>query len=179
MRTTAVSPSWAYFGLHTRLWELGAGGLLALCAAAPARLPRAVAAAGSWLGLSAILASAVVYDADTPFPGHAAGLPVLGALLVIAGGCSAVSVRCFTAARAASRDLGGRRLVRLVPVALAAAGARPRRAEPHGHTPPVPPSERGGAAARPGRRCAWWRIRCAFARRCGTGPGRRWGSASV
>ncbi len=51
-----------------RLWELGAGGLLALCAAAPARLPRAVAAAGSWLGLSAILASALVYDADTPFP---------------------------------------------------------------------------------------------------------------
>ncbi len=87
VRTTAVSPSWAYFGPHTRLWELGAGGLLALCAAAPARLPRSVAAAGSWLGLSAILASALVYDADTPFPGHAAGLPVLGALLVIAGGC--------------------------------------------------------------------------------------------
>ncbi len=63
------------------------------------------------------------------------------------GRLPAVSVRCLTAARAASRDLGGRRLVRLVPVALAAAGARPRRAEPHGHTPPVPPSERGGAAA--------------------------------
>ncbi|MFC7983682.1 acyltransferase family protein [Streptomyces sp. NPDC057336] len=85
--TTAGSPSWAYFGAHTRLWELGAGGLLAFCAGALARVPRPVAAAGSWLGLSAIVASAVVYDADTPFPGHHAGLPVLGTALVIAGGC--------------------------------------------------------------------------------------------
>lgn len=85
--TTAGSPSWAYFGAHTRLWELGAGGLLAFCTGALARVPRPVAAAGSWLGLSAIVASALVYDADTPFPGHSAGLPVLGTALVIAGGC--------------------------------------------------------------------------------------------
>jgi peptidoglycan/LPS O-acetylase OafA/YrhL len=84
---TAVSPSWAYFGPHTRLWELGAGSLLAFCAGTPARVPRSVSAALAWLGLSAIVASAVLYDADTPFPGHFALLPVLGTVLVIADGC--------------------------------------------------------------------------------------------
>ncbi|HEU5110943.1 MAG TPA: acyltransferase, partial [Micromonosporaceae bacterium] len=37
---TAASAPWAYFGAHTRAWELGAGALLAL--APVARLPRAV-----------------------------------------------------------------------------------------------------------------------------------------
>ncbi|MEU0805729.1 acyltransferase family protein [Streptomyces sp. NPDC005970] len=84
--TTGTSPSWAYFGLHTRWWELGAGGLLAFCPGALTRIPRVVSGAGAWLGLAAILAAAVLYDDDTPFPGHHALLPVLGAVLVIAGG---------------------------------------------------------------------------------------------
>ncbi|AEM85538.1 acyltransferase family protein [Streptomyces violaceusniger] len=87
VQVAETSPSWAYFGPHTRLWELGAGSLLAFGAGAPARLPRGVSAAGTWLGLSGIAASAVLYDDDTPFPGHFALLPVLGAALVIAGGC--------------------------------------------------------------------------------------------
>ncbi|MFE9680798.1 acyltransferase family protein [Streptomyces sp. NPDC006285] len=86
VRTIGTSPSWAYFGLHTRLWELGAGGLLAFCAGALTRVPRAVSGAGAWLGLSAIVASAALYDEHTPFPGHFALLPVLGAVLVIACG---------------------------------------------------------------------------------------------
>ncbi|MFE0801348.1 acyltransferase family protein [Streptomyces sp. NPDC058812] len=87
VKATTGAPSWAYFGPHTRLWELGAGGLLAFGAGALARVPRSVSRTGSWLGLSAIIASALLYDADTPFPGHFACLPVLGAVLVIAGGC--------------------------------------------------------------------------------------------
>ncbi|MFD0312765.1 acyltransferase family protein [Streptomyces flavalbus] len=87
VHTTAASPSWGYFGPHTRLWELGCGGLLACCAGALTRLPRSVAAACAWLGLAAIVASAVLYDDQTPFPGHHALLPVLGAALVIGGGC--------------------------------------------------------------------------------------------
>ncbi|MGC5038122.1 acyltransferase family protein [Streptomyces sp. DT190] len=97
--TTADSPSWAYFGPHTRLWELGCGGLLAFCATALTRLPRAVAAACAWLGPAAIVASALLYDDHTPFPGHHALLPVLGAVLVIGGGCR-------PARPAASRLLG-------------------------------------------------------------------------
>ena len=87
VRATETSPSWAYFGPHTRLWELGTGALLAFGAGALERLPRQLAATGALLGLSGIIAAATLYDADTPFPGHFALLPVLGAALVIAGGC--------------------------------------------------------------------------------------------
>ncbi|MEV5384459.1 acyltransferase family protein [Streptomyces sp. NPDC052721] len=86
VRAAETSPSWAYFGPHTRLWELGAGGLLAFSDRALRRVPRVVFAAGAWFGLSAIVASAVLYDDDTPFPGPYALLPVLGAALVIADG---------------------------------------------------------------------------------------------
>jgi peptidoglycan/LPS O-acetylase OafA/YrhL len=91
VRATETSPSWAYFGPHTRLWELGAGALLAFGAGALERLPRQLAVVCTWLGLVGILAAATLYDADTPFPGHFALLPVLGAALVIAGGCRAAS----------------------------------------------------------------------------------------
>ena len=91
VRATQTSPSWAYFGPHTRLWELGVGALLAFGAGTLERVPRQLAVAGVWLGLAAIAAAAVRYDADTPFPGHFALLPVLGAALVIAGGCRAPS----------------------------------------------------------------------------------------
>ncbi|MEO3749505.1 acyltransferase family protein [Streptomyces sp. B6B3] len=89
--TTEDSASWAYFGSHTRAWELGAGALLALCAARLTRLPAAVAATMTWTGLAAIVIAAVRYDDATPFPGHHALLPVLGAVLVLAGGCAATA----------------------------------------------------------------------------------------
>ncbi|MEU6553430.1 acyltransferase family protein [Streptomyces sp. NPDC046915] len=99
VRAAETSPSWAYFGPHTRLWELGAGSLLAFCAGAAARVPRPLSATGTWLGLACVVASAVLYDDATAFPGHFALLPVLGAALVIAGGCHA-------APSFASRSLG-------------------------------------------------------------------------
>ncbi|MFI5931310.1 acyltransferase family protein [Actinoplanes sp. NPDC051494] len=76
---TRENAGWAYFGAHTRAWELGVGALLALGAF---RLPRWCVPAG----LIAIAASAVLFTARTPFPGYAALLPVLGTAAVIAGG---------------------------------------------------------------------------------------------
>jgi Predicted acyltransferases len=73
----------AYFLPFTRAWQFGAGALLAFAPALPARAPAAVL---GWAGLAAILASAMLYSAATPFPGFAASLPVVGALAVIAGG---------------------------------------------------------------------------------------------
>ncbi|GAA3242030.1 acyltransferase family protein [Actinocorallia longicatena] len=81
---TGTSPPWAYFGTQARLWELGAGALLALTGTG--RLRGAAAAVVSWTGLAAIVLAAVVFDAGTAFPGHLASLPVLGAVLVVAGG---------------------------------------------------------------------------------------------
>ena len=84
---TSTDPAAAYFVTWTRLWELGAGGLLALAAPATRRWtqhrPAAanVVAASGW---ALILAAAVLYTRSTPFPGWQAALPVLGAALVIA-----------------------------------------------------------------------------------------------
>jgi hypothetical protein len=103
---TPVSAPWAYFGAHTRFWELGAGALLALLADRLRRLPAPLAAALSWIGLAAIALAAVRFDERTPFPGHHALLPVLGAVLVVAGGCRRTG-------RGAGLLLGRRPMVRI------------------------------------------------------------------
>jgi len=84
------SAPWAYYGLPSRAWELGAGALLACAAGRLARLPRWSLPLLGWGGLAVIAGSAVGYDADTGFPGIAALPPVLGAAAVIAAGCAAL-----------------------------------------------------------------------------------------
>ncbi|GIG28895.1 acyltransferase family protein [Cellulomonas marina] len=90
----------AYFSLHTRAWELGVGGLLALGAGALARagtragtsdgrVAAATALASTvlgWAGLVGVVAAGVTYTDRTPFPGTAALLPVLATAAVIAAG---------------------------------------------------------------------------------------------
>jgi len=84
-RDTTTDPARAYFVTPTRMWELALGGLVALVAVRGFRLvPPAARASLAWLGIAAIIASAVLYDAATPFPGIAALLPTLGAAAVIA-----------------------------------------------------------------------------------------------
>jgi peptidoglycan/LPS O-acetylase OafA/YrhL len=83
---TAGHPRAAYYLMPSRAWELGLGGLLALLL--PGRRDSAPLA-GHVLGLAglvAIVASALVFNEHTPFPGFAALAPVLGAVAVIAGG---------------------------------------------------------------------------------------------
>ena len=87
IRYTGQSAVWAYFGAPTRVWELGAGALLALSVALLSQLPGALAVPLRWLGITAILYSAYQFNGTTPFPGYHALLPVGGALAVIAGGC--------------------------------------------------------------------------------------------
>jgi peptidoglycan/LPS O-acetylase OafA/YrhL len=82
---TTADPAAAYFVTPTRAWELGAGALLALAAPFD-RSPAAVRSVLSWVGLAAIAVAAVTYSGATPFPGHAALLPVLGTLAVIRAG---------------------------------------------------------------------------------------------
>ncbi len=87
-QTTSAAP-WAYFGSHTRAWELGIGALVAIGAGVLARTPKLLGAVLTWGGLVAVVASAVLYDKSTAFPGYAALLPVLGTAAVIAGGTAA------------------------------------------------------------------------------------------
>ena len=83
---TASNPAAAYFVTPTRAWEFGAGGLLALLGGRAWRLPDAARAALSWAGLLAVLYASIFYSTDTPFPGSAALVPVLGTLAIILAG---------------------------------------------------------------------------------------------
>ena len=86
---TDRSAPWAYFGGHTRAWELALGALVALGAPAFERMGRALSSQLGWLGLAGIAVAALVFGDATPYPGLAALLPVLGAACVVAGGCAA------------------------------------------------------------------------------------------
>ena len=78
----------AYDSTLTRVWELAAGGLVALGAKWFGRLSPAMAGAMTWAGMAGILVSAVAYSTNTTYPGIAVALPVLSTVLVIAGGTS-------------------------------------------------------------------------------------------
>ena len=82
---TPRMPSASFYLLPTRIWELGAGSLLAL-GLVPAAAPRALREAVGVLGLAAVLAPVFLYDSRTIFPGLAALPPVLGATALIWAG---------------------------------------------------------------------------------------------
>jgi peptidoglycan/LPS O-acetylase OafA/YrhL len=94
---THRSAPWAYFGTHTRAWELAAGALLAVNAERIARLPRRLARVLGWAGLIAILLAAVLYTDRTAYPGLFVVLPAAGAAAVIAGANDALASRPMTA----------------------------------------------------------------------------------
>jgi peptidoglycan/LPS O-acetylase OafA/YrhL len=98
---TDVAPSWAFYSLPTRAWELGLGGLLALFGPTLARLPGRLVGLVGWVGLAYIAAAISLFDASLPFPSWTAALPALGAAAVIAGG---------------SRPLGPGRLLAIAPM---------------------------------------------------------------
>ncbi|MFB7894110.1 acyltransferase family protein [Microbacterium sp. NPDC056044] len=88
---TATNPPFAYFITPTRAWEFAAGGLVALLPA-PRRgspgsrknnTPWSPYRLLSWLALAAVLGSALLFTADTPFPGWIALLPVLGTAFLL------------------------------------------------------------------------------------------------
>ena len=83
---TGSDPTTAYFSPFTRAWELGIGALVAMFAVSIGRIAESFRTIASWVGLGAIVASAVVFDGTTAFPGSAAILPVGGCALVLAGG---------------------------------------------------------------------------------------------
>jgi peptidoglycan/LPS O-acetylase OafA/YrhL len=78
------NPTGAYFSTFTRIWELGVGSLLSICAPLLARIPRTVRPALSYIGLTGAVASLFVINPDSAFPGPWAALPVLSTALVVA-----------------------------------------------------------------------------------------------
>ena len=93
---TDVAQAWAFYSLPTRAWQLALGGLLAVGSTLIATQGRAagiVLGAIGWTGLAAIVASAVVIDPATAYPGISALLPCLGAAAVILGAGRRYSAR--------------------------------------------------------------------------------------
>ncbi|MGN6128895.1 MAG: acyltransferase family protein [Nocardioidaceae bacterium] len=94
VHVTATEPTSAYFVTPARIWELGAGGVLAVWISrralgtdrttAALGLPAPLRAALAWAGLAAIAWTAWTYTGSTPFPGWQAALPVGGTAAVIA-----------------------------------------------------------------------------------------------
>jgi peptidoglycan/LPS O-acetylase OafA/YrhL len=83
---TKSHPAATYFSTPARGWELGLGAALAIAAPTLTKLPHYLGVTIGWCGLIAIGCAAVGFSAGTPFPGSAALLPTVGAVLVIAAG---------------------------------------------------------------------------------------------
>ena len=101
-------PAQGFYMLHSRAWELGIGGLIALAApmipgiwALPTRVDSTLRSFASVLGAALILAAALLFDSSTSWPGISALVPALGTALVIIAGPDALLNRSLLSARAA------------------------------------------------------------------------------
>jgi peptidoglycan/LPS O-acetylase OafA/YrhL len=83
---TTQSQPWAFFGLHTRAWELGVGALVALTWKYIEQLPTNFRAFIGWLGLFAVVVSGLTITEKLAFPGKLALLPVVATALVLMAG---------------------------------------------------------------------------------------------
>ena len=83
---TGSSQPWAFFGLHARAWELGAGALLALGWRYVEQLPRGPRAVIGWCGMGGVVFSAFALDESMAFPGVLAILPVASTVAVLMAG---------------------------------------------------------------------------------------------
>jgi len=94
LAATYWAPSLAFFSLPTRAWQLAAGGLIALTVVHWRRLPSRAAMIIGWAGLALIVVACFCLSQTTLYPGVAAILPTLGAVLVIGAGCATPTLGC-------------------------------------------------------------------------------------
>ena len=84
--TTESSPSWAYFSLHTRAWELAIGALIAVNNGFFEKLNHSHSRIFSYFGLVILAVSFFLINDQTPFPSLWALLPTVGTALIICTG---------------------------------------------------------------------------------------------
>lgn len=77
------SPSWTFFMLPTRAWELVAGALLAVALPVVRGRANVLRGIGGWLGLIVVTLTMLVYDETTTFPAASAIPVVIGTALII------------------------------------------------------------------------------------------------
>lgn len=92
LHQSQATPQAAYFSTGARVWELGAGALLAVGAPLLRSLPTAVRVLLGWVGLGGVVASALLVSGVSGFPVPGALAPVGSAMLLIAAGTGAGAV---------------------------------------------------------------------------------------
>jgi peptidoglycan/LPS O-acetylase OafA/YrhL len=83
---TVHHPIFAFYGLPTRAWEFGIGGLAVLVPRGAWRLPERTWSALGWLGAALILGSCFFVTASMAFPGWLAVIPVAGTAITLVAG---------------------------------------------------------------------------------------------
>jgi peptidoglycan/LPS O-acetylase OafA/YrhL len=91
---TNIVPATAFYSLPTRAWQLALGGLVALTAGQWRRLAALPAGIVGWAGLAMILLACSWFSPTTPFPGTAALLPTVGAVLILGADCATPAQGC-------------------------------------------------------------------------------------
>jgi peptidoglycan/LPS O-acetylase OafA/YrhL len=86
MRMMDSSQPWAFFSPHTRAFELAIGALVAVIPMVTLKWYQSFAAIAAWCGLIGIVATVVLFDETTRFPGPWALAPVLATAVVLRGG---------------------------------------------------------------------------------------------
>ena len=84
---TQLAPIHAFYLMPARIWQFALGACVFFaCGREHRQLGRQTAAIALGCGLTAIVASALLFDTSTPYPGPNALAPSIGAALVIAAG---------------------------------------------------------------------------------------------
>ena len=83
---TKGNPGAGYYLPHARFWEISAGALLALAGSHVDKIPSMLRAVVGWIGLVAVIGTAVWFTEKTIFPGYAALLPVAATVFILVAG---------------------------------------------------------------------------------------------
>lgn len=96
----AIAPSWSYYMLPTRAWELMAGAMAAifLFNNEDFKIHPPVAEALSFLGLLLIVAPLFWFGPQTPHPSFFTLIPIVGTVLILVSGASAPGIQKFLGA---------------------------------------------------------------------------------
>jgi peptidoglycan/LPS O-acetylase OafA/YrhL len=88
---TATSAPWAYLSSPSRAWQFAAGAAVAalLRVRANRTEPGTTAALLGWVGVGLVAWSVLRFDSSTGYPGWAATVPTLGAMLLLGTGAAA------------------------------------------------------------------------------------------
>jgi peptidoglycan/LPS O-acetylase OafA/YrhL len=85
-RITYESQPWAYFGLHTRAWQLAVGALVAFNLSWLSKISIEIARALGWLGFVGLITGFALITEATVYPGLWPLIPTISTALIIIGG---------------------------------------------------------------------------------------------